>query len=129
MARTKKVNEEVVVASNKAAQLLRSIPNIEERAERFAQTIKRNLYQKKIVALITRKEELEDKIDSLRDFSLHVDFNKGMTPVSRESAEKKFEEIIDATYALELLTMELTIKRNVFIEYFGVGTPSDSIDE
>lgn len=41
MARPRKV--EVVTASNKAALLLKNLPNLEQRAEKFAETVKRNL--------------------------------------------------------------------------------------
>jgi len=116
MARTKKV---LVVASNKAAELLKNLPNIEQRAEKFAETVKRNLQKGLIDTLITKKETLEDTIDSKLDFSLHTDLNKGMLPVSREAAEVRFKEVINLRYELELVNMELTIKQDIFAEYFG----------
>jgi len=118
MARTKKV-ELVVVASNKAALLLKNMPNIEQRAEKFAETVKRNLQKSVLDALITKKESLEDLIDSKLDFSLNVDMNKGMTGVTREGAEQRFSEVIDLRYRLELVSQELAIKQDIFNDYFG----------
>lgn len=116
MTRTKKV---VVAASNKAALLLKNMPNIEQRAEKFAETVKRNLQKSIIDELITKKENLEDQIDSKLDFSLHTDLNRGMQPVSREAAELRFREVIDLRYRLELVTQELAIKQDIFNDYFG----------
>lgn len=118
MARTKKV---LVVASNKAAELLKNMPNIEQRAEKFAETVKRNLQKSVIDELITKKERLEDDIDSKLDFSLHTDLNKGMLPVTREAAEQRFREVIDLRYRLELVSQELSIKQDIFNDYFGEG--------
>jgi hypothetical protein len=117
MARTKKV--EIVVALNKAALLLKNMPNIEQRAEKFAETVKRNLQKSILDALITKKESLEDLIDSKLDFSLNVDMNKGMTGVTREGAEQRFSEVIELRYHLELVSQELAIKQDIFNDYFG----------
>ena len=117
MARPRKV--EVVTASNKAALLLKNLPNLEQRAEKFAETVKRNLQKNLIDVLITKKESLEDTIDSKLDFSLNVDFNKGMNGITRENAEQRFAEVIDLRYRLELVSQELSIKQDIFNDYFA----------
>jgi len=117
MARPRKV--EVVTASNKAALLLKNLPNLEQRAEKFAETVKRNLQKNLIDVLITKKENLEDTIDSKLDFSLNVDFNKGMSGITRENAEQRFAEVIDLRYRLELVSQELAIKQDIFNDYFA----------
>lgn len=117
MARTKA--KVVVTASNKAAELLKNMPNIEQRAEKFAETVKRNLQKSVIDELITKKESLEDQIDGKLDFSLHTDLNRGMLPVTREAAELRFREVIDLRYRLELVSQELAIKQDIFNDYFG----------
>lgn len=117
MARPRKV--ELVTASNKAALLLKNLPNLEQRAEKFAETVKRNLQKSLIDTLITKKENLEDTIDSKLDFSLNVDFNKGMHGITRENAEQRFDEVIDLRYRLELVSQELYIKQGIFNDYFA----------
>lgn len=125
MTRPKKAVE---AASNKAVQLLRTLPNIDERAEKFAETVKRNIQKDIIDTLIAKKENLEDQIDSKLDFSLHVDLNRGMLPITREAAEARFKEVIQLRYHLELVSQELAIKQQIFDDYFQSSSESIADD-
>lgn len=103
----------------KALLIMKSAPNMDKRAEKFLNTIARNVKKERIDTLIDQKEKLEDEIESLLDFSLHTDLNKGQQPLTREDCEKRFDKAISLGYELKLISMELKIKRALYADYFG----------
>jgi len=104
---------------SKALTIMQKASNVQERAEKFEGTIARNLKKKILDPLVDRKEQLEDKIASLLDFSLDTNLNKGVIPVTREQCESRFAEVISLEYELKLLILELEAKTKTFDSYFG----------
>lgn len=103
---------------SKALLIMQTVPSVNDRAEKFVQTIKRNLQKKVLDVLIDSREKLEDKIASLKDFSLNTDLNKGLQPIGREECEQRFEEIMGLEYKLILLNEEIDAKQEIFDDLF-----------
>ena len=103
---------------NKVTEFLKKAPSTEARAEKFAQTISRNLQKSFLDVLIDKKEKMEDSLDSLLDFSLDTNLNKGVAPITREEAEKRIAKALDLKYELEMITLEINIKQKHFNEFF-----------
>lgn len=109
----------------KALDLMKSTPNVADRAANFVTTIKRNLQKQQLDLIIVEIEKREDKIVSLLDFSLQTDLNRGVAPVTRETAEQKFGEVCSLEYELTLLRAELTEKQRIFDKYFAEDNDID----
>ena len=102
----------------KALELMKKFPSVEERATAYATSIKRDLYQQVIEPVIRKKERLEDEIADLKNFSLNTNLNQGVAAVTKEECLKRFKEIIQKEYELELTKKELEIKQKSFDFYF-----------
>jgi len=103
----------------KAVNLLKETTPVKERAEKYAVTIKRNLKTTCIDPVILQIEKLEVKLDTLLDFSLDIDLNKGIKPITCEEAEDRFKEVLNIEYELVLLRAELKAKQAIYDEYFS----------
>lgn len=104
---------------SKAQQLLSSVKPVNERAEKYAERIKKSLSIKIIDGLQERIEKLDDKIFDLENFSLETDLNKGMKQLTKEDCEKRFEQIIELKFEKFLLDRELLVKKSAFDELFN----------
>jgi hypothetical protein len=102
----------------KALQLLKANLSVEQRAENFINSVKRNL-QKKLDSLTEEKEKIEDKIADLQNFKLVTDINKGEIGLTRDQVEERFSLILELEYQLELLNKKIEIKTQSFNKYFG----------
>lgn len=103
----------------KALEIMRSVVPVDKKAETYALTIKRNLQKQIIDPLIDKKEKLEDDIESAMDFSLNVNINEGMSPITREQAEERFKRVQGLEYQLVMLNLEMKAKLEIFNRYFG----------
>lgn len=103
----------------KALDLMKTAVSVEERAENFVTSITRNLKKQILDPLTDKKEQMEDKIKTLMDFSLVTDMNKGAYPITREEAEDRFKQVMVLEYSLKMLALETTAKTEIFNEYFG----------
>lgn len=101
-----------------ALTILKTSKTIKERAEVYYTSIKRNLQKSVLDSLIDKKEAIEDKIFFLKDFTLDTNHNEGRIDISKENAEKRFKDLIEAEYELELLNREIEIKQKVYNKYF-----------
>lgn len=104
---------------SKASKMLQNSISVTERAASFLDSIKRGIQKNVIDTLTEQKEKLTDEIFSLSDFTLATDHNKGQSAITREAAQKRFEQIIEKEYELELITLELETKQKSFTKYFG----------
>ena len=102
----------------KALQLMKQAPTTEERASKYVETIQRNLLKNYIDPVVDRKDNLEDKIASLLDFSLDTDLNKGVLPITREAAEDRLNKVLQLRYELKFVELELETKFKIFNEFF-----------
>ncbi len=101
----------------KAEDIMKESMSINDRAGNYAKTIKRK--QKQVIdALTDKKEHLEDMLASQLDFSLNVDINKGVAPITREEAERRFTKALELEYDLKLLILELEAKQAIYDKYF-----------
>lgn len=103
---------------SKAKDLLKKNTSVEERAEEFVVSLKRDLLRDIVEPLEVKIEKLNDKIFDLKDFSVTTDVNKGRAAITREGAKARFTEIIELEYEKTLLEKELKIKRNSYENYF-----------
>lgn len=71
-----------------AMGMLQKAKSVDDRSSSYHDTIKRNIQRDVLDALQTKKEELEDRIFTLSDFSLETDVNKGTSAVSRDEGER-----------------------------------------
>ena len=102
-----------------AINIMKKTSSIETRAEQFGATIKRNLQKSFIDPLVDNIEKMEDQIQTLLDFNLDTDLNKGVKPVTRVEAQDRFNEVLNLRYELDLLQAELKAKKAGFDKYFG----------
>jgi hypothetical protein len=103
----------------KALDLMKTAVSVEDRAENFVTSITRNLKKQILDPLTDKKDQMEDKIKSLMDFSLATDLNRGVLPITREEAEDRFRQALALEYNLKLLALETEAKTDLFTEYFG----------
>ena len=103
----------------KAITLLKQNKTVTERAEQYAQSIKRNLQRDIIDTLVSKKESIEDKIFDLGNFNLETNLNAAQKQMTKEDCEARFKQLIDLDYQLELISRELEIKQKSFNLLFG----------
>jgi hypothetical protein len=102
----------------KALELLKTSKSVKERAESYANSVKRNIQKDVIDNLISKKEKLEDELFDLTNFTLETNFNAGLKTMTKEDCENRFKRIIEVEYELELLDAELKVKQKSFDKYF-----------
>ena len=105
---------------SKALEMLKLNKTVAERAESYLDSIKRNLQKEVIDKLIERKDTLRDQIFSLTDVTLQTNINLGVSAITREAAQANFKKLMDAEYELEILTLELEARQDIFNKYFVV---------
>jgi hypothetical protein len=103
----------------KALNLMKSSTSTDDRADSYVVTIKRNLQKKIIDTLLEQIEKIEDKKRDLQEFAMEADANRGIIALTREQCEKRFEQIIDLNYELDLVRAELKSKQASFDYFFG----------
>lgn len=103
---------------SKAKKIMQESASVKERAEQFTQTIRRNLKKSILDPLVDQREKLEDELASILDFSLEINVNKGLMPITREDSEKRFARAIQLEYDLKLLRLETEAKTEIFNTYF-----------
>lgn len=96
----------------KAVTMLLTNKTLQDRAEVFAKSIKRNLQKKVIDVLVDKKEKLEEQIYEAENFAIEKS--------TKEECEKKFENLIEWQCQLLIVTKELEVKQNMFDKYFGI---------
>lgn len=111
--------------TTKAVDIMKKSVSASEKAEKYGKRIKRNLKIAILDAMNIQKEQIEDKIDNLQEFSLDTDLNRGQRPVTAEECEKRFAEIILLRRNLKLLELEIKETTKIFNEYFGKWTEKD----
>lgn len=119
--KTEKQIEDQEATNAKALDIMRESVPINKKAEDYFKTIKRNLQKQVLDVLIDKKEHLEDTLASYLDFSLDVNINKGINPITREEAEKRFGKALEIEYELTLVTIELKTKQDIYDKYFSNG--------
>lgn len=104
---------------SKALSMLQKRKSTSERADQYFKSIRRNIEISLIFDLERKKEALEGKIFDLENFDLETDHNAGRSAMTQDQAEARFVELINANYELELLTLEIDSKKEIFAKYFG----------
>ena len=79
----------------KAITLLKQNKTVTERAEQYAQSIKRNLQRDIIDTLVSKKESIEDKIFDLGNFNLVTNLNAAQKQMTKEDCEARLKQLID----------------------------------
>ena len=103
----------------KALELLKNNKTVKERAENYIVSVKRNIQRDVIDALVQKKEQMEDELFELTNFSLEMDANRGFEAMTKERVEDRFKRVIDLEYKLKLTNLELMTKQETFDKYFG----------
>lgn len=106
------------MAQSLALQLMQKSKSVKERAGSYYDSIKRNIQKDVLDALVEKKDKLNDKIFELSTFTLETNLNAGVQAVTRDTCEKRFRDLIDAEYELELVELELKAKQATFDKYF-----------
>jgi hypothetical protein len=102
----------------KALTLLKKGKTTSERAERYAKTVKEDLFEEAIKPLERRILEIEDKIFELEDFNLETNLNAGMRRMDGEEVKRRFKSMIDLNYEKRLVELELATKKAVYNSLF-----------
>lgn len=102
----------------KALELLKTSKTVKERAESYANSVKRNIQKDIIDELISKKEKFEDELFELTNFTLETNLNSGLKSMTKEDCENRFKRIIEVEYLLQLVQIELKIKQESFDKYF-----------
>lgn len=102
----------------KALTILKKYPSIEERANTIIVSLKRDVQMSVLYPVQNKVDRLEDEIAELKNFSLKTNHNEGQVSISKEECKKRFEQIIQKSYELEIAKKELEIKTKTFDEYF-----------
>jgi hypothetical protein len=102
-----------------ALELMQKSKSVKERAESYFDSIKRNLQRDIIDRLVEKKEKLTDEIFELSNFNLDTNLNAGVHGATRETCEKRLTQLIHAEYELELITLELKSKQDIYNKYFN----------
>lgn len=103
----------------KALELLKTNKSVKERAEQYAQSMKRNIQRDVLDTLTSKKEKIEDDLFELGNFTLDTNLNAGLKQMTKESCEDRFKKIIQLEYELELLQAEIKVKQSSFDKYFN----------
>lgn len=103
----------------KAQDLLKTNKTVAERAENYANSMKRNIQRDVIDALIAKKEKMDDELFELTNFTLDTNINQGIKQMTKEACEDRFKRIIQLEYEQKLLEVELKAKQESFDKYFG----------
>lgn len=106
-------------ANSLALELMQKSKSVKERAESYFESIKRNIQRDVIDKLVEKKEKLTDDIFELSNFNLDTNLNAAIHAVSRETCEKRLVQLINAEYELELVTLELQSKQDIYNKYFN----------
>lgn len=109
----------------KAVDIMKKTVSVNEKAEKYGKRIKRNLKVAILDKMNIEKEQIEDKIESLQEFSLDTDLNKGQRVITAEECEKRFAEIILLRRNLRLLEIDIRETSKIYNEYFGKWTEKD----
>lgn len=112
-------NQKQTSGKSKAHTLLASMKSVAERADKYADRIKKSLSISIIDNLQERIEKIDDKIFDLENFALETNLNKGMVQLTKEDCEKRFASIIDLKFEQSLLQAELDAKKVAFDELFN----------
>ena len=102
----------------KALDLLKTNKTVEQRADAYATSIKRDIQRNIIDTLVGKKEKLDDELFELTNFTLNTNINQGLKQMTKEDCLKRFERIIEVEYELDLTNRELEIKQKSFDKYF-----------
>lgn len=113
----------------KALQILEKNQSTKERASEFIKSIKRNLKKTIIDDLEIKIEKIEDKIYGLKDMSVSTDMNQGVIAITRDQAEERFNQVIEAEYELYLLKQELKVKKQSFNKYFDSSSEEEEEED
>ena len=92
--------------------------SVKERAQSYFESVKRNLHRDVIDKLVSKKEDIEDKLFELTNFTLDTNLNAGLQRMTKEDCEARFKSIIDLEYDLKLVELELKSKQESFKKYF-----------
>lgn len=101
-----------------ALSLMKKNKSVSERAQAYFESVKRNIQRDVIDKLVSRKEELEDRLFELTNFTLDTNLNAGLRQMTKDDCEKRFKEIIETEYQLQLTELELKAKQASFGKYF-----------
>lgn len=103
----------------KALEIMKTSQSVNERAEEFAKSIKRNIQVGVLDVIVAKIEALKDKEFELKNFTLSTDMNAGVAQMSRQECENRFKELINISFEKRMLEVELTEKQKAFDFYFS----------
>jgi len=93
-----------------ALKLMKTSKSVDERANDYVESIKRDLKVDLIDRLLKQKDRIVDELRDLKDFVLDTNLNSGVRRMTKEECQKRFADIIEKEYQLSLLEAELKIK-------------------
>lgn len=106
------------VASPKALSLMSQNLSVKDRAEAYFESVRRNIQRDIIDGLIAKKEELNDKLFELTNFTLETNLNAGLNQMTKDICEKRFKDVIETEFQIFLVSRELEVKQASFDKYF-----------
>lgn len=107
------------MATTKANKLMSANKTVKERASKFETSIKRDIQKTMLDTIQTQIEEKEDQIFELQDFTLETNLNSGVSAMTKDECQKRFEKLIQIEFELSLLKAELKVKQETFNHYFN----------
>lgn len=112
----------------KALEMLKTNRDIKDRAVSYIRSIKRDIQKNVIDDLLIKKEKLEDEIYELEDMNLDTNLNKGLRRMTKEDVQTRFESIIQKSFELKMLSLEIASKLETFNKYFEGDTPTEELE-
>lgn len=110
---------------NKAELLLNSNKSVAERASKYAKTVSKAIKTDMLDAIKRKIDNIDSKIFDLENFSLETDMNRGITALTKESVQERFEHMINLEHNKTLLELEYKSKKAAFDSYFKTDVKSE----
>jgi hypothetical protein len=102
----------------KALELLKTNKSVKEKADFYHTSIKKSIERNVIDVLVSKIDEIKDKLFDLTNFTLDTNLNAGLKQMTKEDCENKFTQIIELEFDLKILELELKTKQASFDKYF-----------
>lgn len=101
-----------------ALSMMEKNKSVKERAQSYFESIRRNIQRDIIDKLIAKREEIEDNMFELSNFTLDTNLNAGQSRMTKDDCEKRFKDIINKEFELKMVNLEIETKQASFNRLF-----------
>jgi len=102
-----------------AFTMLKTAKSVNERADSYFKSIKRDLFDEQIKPLEKKIEKIDSELFDLQDFSLDTDKNRGKSRMTMEECKEQFTKIIEKQFEKTMIQLELKVKTESYNTLFG----------